>query len=203
MMISLLQSVICILLALSAKNALQLFINDLGNSSEGIDFNICRLKCNQNCSESNLTSENGRTIDHNNIDDATQLSFVILLVMFIVFVTLSILPTTPSSHNANSNTIIFQMEANGYALPDDIDKKSLNVSTTRSSETQVQLKAADKRKATHKTTFILNLDGTGIIRTGTLQALIPPSGSDESYTLSVTPSQKLMQHSFHDVVKDT
>ena len=78
---------------LSAKKAMQLFINDLGNSGEGIDFNICRLRlCNQNCSGSNLTSENDDgTINHDYTNDDTQLLFVILLVMVIVFVILSVL----------------------------------------------------------------------------------------------------------------
>ena len=61
-----------------------------------------------------------------------------------------------------------------------------------------QLKSEDKtNKATHKTAVILKSDGTGIIRTGTLQALIPSSRSDENYT--VTPSQ--MHKSYFDVVK--
>ena len=61
-----------------------------------------------------------------------------------------------------------------------------------------QLKSEDKtNKATHKTAVILKSDGTGITRTGTLQALIPPSRRDENYT--VTPSQ--MHESYFDVVK--
>ena len=108
--------------------------------------------------------------------------------------------TTPSSHDTNNNAI-FQMQANGYVLPDDFGKQSLNVSATRSNLTsETQLKAADKRnKANHKTTVVLKSDGTGIIRTGTLQALIPSSGSDENYT--VTPSQT--HESYFDIVKDT
>ena len=108
--------------------------------------------------------------------------------------------TTPSSHDANNN-IIFQMQANGYVLPDDFGKQSLNVSATRSNLTsETQLKAVDKKnKATHKAAVILKSDGAGIIRTGTLQALIPPSRSDENYT--VTPSQT--HESYFDVVKDT
>ena len=108
--------------------------------------------------------------------------------------------TTPSSHDTTNNTA-FQMQANGYVLPDDFGKQSLNVSAARSNLTpQNQLEAADKRnKTAHKATVILKSNGTGIIRTGTLQALIPSPGSDESYT--VTPSQT--HQSYFDVVKDT
>ena len=92
---------------LSAKSALQLFINDLSNSSEGIDFSISRLRlCNQNCSRSNFTSEfqdedgtfdndddddDDDDDDEDDDDDATHLLFTVLLIMIIAFVIISIL----------------------------------------------------------------------------------------------------------------
>ena len=108
--------------------------------------------------------------------------------------------TTPSSNNANSDTM-FEMQANGYVLPDDFGRQSHNTSATRTNVTiATQLKAADKRdKVTHKNAVILKSDGTGIIQAGTLQAVIPSSRSDENYT--VTPSQT--HESYFDVVKNT
>ena len=80
---------------LSAKHALQLFKDNLSNSSEGIDFSICRLRLgNQNSSRSNFTTENeDGTIDNNddNDDDAIHLLFTVLLVMIIMFVIISVL----------------------------------------------------------------------------------------------------------------
>ena len=84
---------------LSAKRALLLFKDDLSNSSEGIDFSICRLRLyNQNSLRSNLTTEDeDGTIDNNNDndddddDDAIHLLVTVLLVMIIVFVIISIL----------------------------------------------------------------------------------------------------------------
>ena len=106
--------------------------------------------------------------------------------------------TTPSSYSANSNAVL---QANGYVLPDDFGKQSHNMSANRSDlTTETQLKSANKRnKAIHKTAVILKSDGTGIVRSGTLQALIPSSRSDENYT--VTPSQT--HESYFDVVKNT
>ena len=80
-----------------AKNVLQLFVNDLNNSSDGIDLNICRLKlCHQNCLGSNHTSkEEDTNIDkgHDNNDDNefTNLSFYILLVAIVVLVIVTFL----------------------------------------------------------------------------------------------------------------
>ena len=77
---------------LSSKRALQLFKDDLSNSSEGIDFSICRLRLgNQNSSRSNLTSEDEDGTIDNNDDDATHLLFTVLLVMIAVFVIISVL----------------------------------------------------------------------------------------------------------------
>ena len=80
---------------LSAKSALQLFKDDLSNSSEGIDFSICRLRLgNQNSSRSNFTTEDkDGTINNNDDgdDDATHLLVTILLVMIAMFVIISVL----------------------------------------------------------------------------------------------------------------
>ena len=104
--------------------------------------------------------------------------------------------TALSSHNANNTNML---QANGYVLPDDFGEQFLDMSATGSSlTTETRLKSADKRnKPTHKTAVILKSDRTGIIQTGTLQALIPSSGSDDNYT--VTPSQT--HESYVDVVK--
>ena len=77
----------------SAKSALQLFVNDLNSSNEGIDFNFCRVRlCNQNCSGSNLISEEDGAINKNNNDnDATHLLFIILLVILSVFIIILVL----------------------------------------------------------------------------------------------------------------
>ena len=73
----------------SARSALQLFVNDLSNSSKGIDFDICILRlCNQNCPESNLDDEG---IDKNNDKNSTHLVVTILLVTVIVFALVAIL----------------------------------------------------------------------------------------------------------------
>ena len=103
--------------------------------------------------------------------------------------------TALSSHSTN------MLQANGYVLPDDFGKQSHNMPATRSNlTTETRLKSAKKRnKPAHKTAVILRSDGTGIIRTGTLQALIPSSRSDENY--AVTPSQT--HESYFDVVKNT
>ena len=91
--------------------------------------------------------------------------------------------STASSNNDTTSNIMLQ--ANGYVLPNDSKRESHTHTIGCNCSAGTQLKSEDK--ATHKTAVILKSDGTGIIRTGTLQALIPPSRSDENYT--VTPSQ--------------
>ena len=74
----------------SAKSALQLFVNDLSNSSKGIDFDICILGlCNQNCPESNLFNQDDNK-NHDN-KNSTHLVVTILLVTVIVFALVAIL----------------------------------------------------------------------------------------------------------------
>ena len=131
-------------------------------------------------------------------------------------------PTTPhedvsSGHHENHNSNSFAcsdsatrmrhsttnsaiLQANGYVLPDDFGKQS-HASCSRSSCTdESQMKSADKElKAVNDIAFTLKPDGTGIIRTGTLQAIIPSLKKDEGYT--VTPSQT--HESYFDVVKNT
>ena len=104
---------------------------------------------------------------------------------------------TPMRHSTISTAIL---QANGYVLPDDLCKQ-LHASCTRSSCTdESPMKSADKElKAGHDNTFTLKPDGTGIIRTGTLQAIIPSLKKDEDYM--VTPSQT--HESYFDVVKHT
>ena len=88
------------------------------------------------------------------------------------------------------------VNSNGYVLSDDFRRESHIHTIRRNFSTDTQLKSEDKtNKLTHKTAVILKSDGTGIIRTGTLQALIPSSRSDEKYT--VTPSQT--HESYFDV----
>ena len=105
--------------------------------------------------------------------------------------------TSPINHNTSN---IAMLQANGYVLPDDFGKQS-HKSATRSIFTdESQKKSADKEfKAVHDTAFVLKPDGTGIIRTGTLQVTIPPSKKDEDYR--VTPSQT--HESYFDIVKNT
>ena len=96
----------------------------------------------------------------------------------------------PSNNDASSNTVI---QENGYILRDGDFRREADMHTVGYNSADTQLKPEDKtNKATHKTASTnvavgLKSDGTGIIQTGTLQALIPSSGSDENYT--VTPSQ--------------
>ena len=69
---------------------MQLFINDLRNSSKGIDFDICRLKlCNQNCPESNLLHD--EDIDKNRDKKSTNLFVTILLAVVILFAVVAVL----------------------------------------------------------------------------------------------------------------
>lgn len=74
----------------SAASALELFVHDLSNSSNGIDLTICRLRlCHQNCRESNSSNENrDKDKSQNNEYD---LIFIILLIMVIIFATVSFL----------------------------------------------------------------------------------------------------------------
>ena len=100
---------------------------------------------------------------------------------------------TSSSHSATNDAML---QANGYVLPDDFGKHS-NMSTAgRNFAIESQTKTT--LKGTHKAAVILKPDGTGIVQTGTLQAVIPRLGSDEDYT--VTPSQT--HDSYFDVVKN-
>ena len=74
----------------SAESALEVFVNDLNNSGNGIDLTICRLRlCHQNCKEPNTSNEN-RAIDksQNNEHD---LIFIILLIMVIILAIVSVL----------------------------------------------------------------------------------------------------------------
>ena len=74
----------------SAESALQAFLNDLGNSSNGIDITICTLRLyDQNCQESNSTNEN-RATDKDQ-DDENDIAFIVLLIMVITFAITSIL----------------------------------------------------------------------------------------------------------------
>ena len=100
----------------------------------------------------------------------------------------------------HSTTNIAILQANGYVLPDDFGKQ-LHASCSRSScADESQMKSANKElKAGHDTAFTLKPDGTGIIRTGTLQAIIPSLKKDEDYM--VTPSKT--HESYFDVVKNT
>ena len=106
-------------------------------------------------------------------------------------------PTTPreylssghhENHNSNSfacsdgatrirhsTTNIAILQANGcYVLPDDFGKQSHSSCIRSSCTDESQMKSADKQlKVVHDTTFTLKPDGTGIIRTDTLQAIIP------------------------------
>ena len=92
------------------------------------------------------------------------------------------------------------LQANGYVLPDDFGIQSHNFDTRSNFTDENQLKPVDKKlNATHEATFILKPDGTGIIQTGTLQAIIPSSKNDEDYM--VTPSQT--HESYFNVVKNT
>ena len=104
---------------------------------------------------------------------------------------------TPMRH---STTNIAILQGNGYVLPDDFGKQS-HASCNRSSCTdESQTTSADKEsKAVHDAAFTLKPDGTGIIRTGTLQVIIPSLKKDEDYV--VTPSQT--HESYFDVVKNT
>ena len=75
----------------SARSALQLFVNELSNSSKGIDFDICILRlCSQNCPGSNLVSKDDEIIDD---DDKNSISLIvtILMVAVIVFALVAIL----------------------------------------------------------------------------------------------------------------
>ena len=103
-----------------------------------------------------------------------------------------------SDHNTaltrHNTTNIALLQANGYVLPDDFGKQSHNFANF-TDENQVD----KKLNATHEAAFILKPDGTGIIRTGTLQAIIPSSKNDEDYM--VTPSQT--HESYFNVVKNT
>ena len=79
----------------SVKTVLELFVNDLRNSSGGIDFSTYRLQLCLNCSVLNLTvtsEEKDRTIDKNqNNSDATRMLVTILLIIVIVFFIILIL----------------------------------------------------------------------------------------------------------------
>ena len=103
---------------------------------------------------------------------------------------------TSLSHSATNDAML---QANGYVLPDDFGKHSHMSSAGRNCATKSQVKSTNKKlKGTHKATVILKPDGTGIVQTGNLQAVIPCSGGDEDYT--VTPSQT--HDSYFDVVKN-
>ena len=75
---------------LSAESALEVFVNDLNNSSNVIDLTICRLRlCQQNCKKPNTSNENGVTDkSKTNEHDST---FIILLIMVIILAIVSIL----------------------------------------------------------------------------------------------------------------
>ena len=77
----------------SARSALQLFVNDLSNSSKGIDFDIYILRlCSQNCPESNLVNKDDEDIDKNHDNkNSTNLVVIILLVTVVVFAIVAIL----------------------------------------------------------------------------------------------------------------
>ena len=90
----------------------------------------------------------------------------------------------PSNNDAASNSVLQE---------NDDFKRESHMHTVGCNSAETQLKSEDKtNKVTHKTAstnvaVVLKSDGTGIIQTGTLRALIPSLGSDEHYT--VTPSQ--------------
>jgi len=128
---------------------------------------------------------------------------------------------TSFNQNTSSNSMF---QDNGYVLPNSFTRES-NVPTSKSN-TEGQMKSADKNiKLTHKGAIILKEepDGTGIIQTGSLQAVIPssakghddiiktssvqvvaippsrPPRSDEGY--KVIPSET--HQSYFDIVKNT
>ena len=74
----------------SAKSALEVFVNDLSNSSNGINLTICRLRlCQENRKKPNTSNENGVTDkSKTNEQDST---FIILLIMVIILAIVSIL----------------------------------------------------------------------------------------------------------------
>ena len=73
----------------SAENALEVFVNDLNNSSNGIDLTICRLRlCHQNCEESNVSNENRATEKSQNNEH--DLTLIILLIMVIILAIVSV-----------------------------------------------------------------------------------------------------------------
>lgn len=76
------------LVGLSATTALQLFSDDLSNSTVGIDFDIWRLTlCDQNCPELNLTN-NEDTDDDSKTNESVNSHVVILLIMVVLLITL-------------------------------------------------------------------------------------------------------------------
>ena len=94
--------------------------------------------------------------------------------------------TTNSLSNHSNN----MLQDSGYVLPDDCSKPSHITSTSRSNFPT----ESEAKKTTNKPTVILKSDGTGFIKTGNLQALIP---NNESFEL--TPSQT--HESYFDVKK--
>ena len=86
-----------------------------------------------------------------------------------------------SKANSTSN-IIPQAELNGDVQDNQLNTLECNHSTDPQTKSEYET-----NEPTHKAAVIVKQDGTGIVRTGTLQALIPSSRSDENYV--ITPSQ--------------
>lgn len=90
---------------------------------------------------------------------------------------------------ADNTMTMFETNINGYCLSDQF-REELNMPTNRNHSSVVD------DGTTQKTSVTIKADGTGIIKTGRLQAVIP---SDENY--KVIPSQD--HKSYFDVVKST
>ena len=102
-------------------------------------------------------------------------------------------------HLNNSTDLLSKANSIGNNMPQADSELSGDVQDNQFSilecnhSTDTQMKSeCETNESTHKVAVFVKQDGTGIVQTGTLQALIPSSRSDENYI--ITPSQSYQSY---------